>query len=228
MGKLNFCIVIPIFNEEEIVLDIINKALIFAKGYKSKIILINDGSNDSTKKILSKIKNKRIIIIHKNNEGHGKTLIKGYKKAIKLKPDFVLQIDSDDQISFNEFRKLYKFKYQFDFIVGNRKNRDDPFSRIFITFALKAIILVLFGRHVEDPNCPLRVIKTSFLNKIINSVSYSNIPNILVSIYAKEKKVYKSVNIKHKQRYTGSGIKYFKLLKLCIFSLMDIFKFKFL
>ena len=64
MAKLNFCIVIPIFNEEEIVLDIINKALIFAKGYKSKIILINDGSNDSTKKILSKIKNKRIIIIH--------------------------------------------------------------------------------------------------------------------------------------------------------------------
>ena len=36
MAKLNFCIVIPIFNEEEIVLDIINKALIFAKRYKSK------------------------------------------------------------------------------------------------------------------------------------------------------------------------------------------------
>ena len=228
MSKFNFCIIIPVYNEEEIVLDIIRKALFFTKRHKSKVIIINDGSNDSTKKILSRVKNKRLIIINKNNEGHGKTLIKGYKRAINLNPEFILQIDSDDQISFKEFKKLFKFKYKFDFIVGNRKDRDDPSSRIFISFILRIIILILFGRYVEDPNCPLRVMRTSFLNKIINKISYSKIPNILISIYAKKKKVYKSINIKHKQRYTGSSIKYFKLFKLCIFSLMDILKFKFL
>ena len=57
MSKLNFCIVIPVYNEEEIIKDIIKKALKFSNPYKSTILLINDGSTDSTGKILSTIKN---------------------------------------------------------------------------------------------------------------------------------------------------------------------------
>ena len=227
MSKLDFCIVIPVYNEEKIILNIINKALIFSKKYKSKIVIINDGSTDSTKKVLSKINNKKIIISHKKNEGHGKTILKGYKIAIKLKPEFVLQADSSDKISFDEFKKLYKFKNKFDYVEGNRKNRNDPSYRILISFILKIMIFILFGKYVIDPNCPLRIFKTSFLKKIINHVSFSNIPNILISIDARRKKNYKSVNIIHKQRYIGSSIKYFKLLKLCIISFFDILKFKF-
>lgn len=229
MPKLDFCIVIPVYNEEEIILYTINKALKFSKKYNSKIIIINDGSNDSTKKILSKIKNKKIVAINKKNEGHGKTIITGYKKALKLDPKFILQIDSDDQISFGEFKKLFKYIHQFDCVVGKRGNRKDPISRKLISFILnKMFIFLLFGRYVEDANCPLRVIKTSFLNKIINQVSFANIPNILISILAKRKQVYKSVNVKHRQRYVGVGVKHFKLFKLCMSSIVDILKLKFL
>ena len=227
MSKLDFCIVIPVFNEEKIIQNIINKALKFSDKYKFKIVIINDGSTDLTKKILSKIRNKKIIIFHKKNEGHGKTILKGYKMAIKLKPEFVLQADSGDKISFNEFKKLFKFKSEFDYVEGNRKNRDDPLYRIFISFGLKIMILILFGRYVIDPNCPLRIFKTSFLKQIIKRVSFSNIPNILISIYANKKKIYKSVDIAHQQRYSGTSIKYFKLFKLCIISFFDILKFKF-
>ena len=89
-------------------------------------------------------------------------------------------------------------------------------------------IFLLFGRYVEDANCPLRVIKTSLLKKIINQVSFANIPNILISILAKRKQVYKSINVKHRQRYVGVGVKHFKLFKLCIASIVDILKLKFL
>jgi len=228
MSKLNFCIVIPVFNEEEIIKSIIQKAIKFSKPYKSKILIINDGSNDSTKKILSQIKDKKIILINKKNEGHGKTLIKGYKAALKLKPKFIFQIDSDDQISFDEFKKLLKHSKDFDFVVGNRKNRDDPFSRILITFMQKTIILSLFGTYVRDPNCPLRIYNSIFLNKIINKISFSNVPNVLTSIYAYKKKVYKSINIKHKERYTGSSIKFFKLYKECLVAFLNILRFRIL
>ena len=50
MPKLDFCIVIPVYNEEKIILDTISKALKFSKKYSSKIIIVNDGSTDSTKK----------------------------------------------------------------------------------------------------------------------------------------------------------------------------------
>ena len=145
MSKLDFCIVIPVFNEEKIIQNIINKALKFSDKYKFKIVIINDGSTDLTKKILSKIRNKKIIIFHKKNEGHGKTILKGYKMAIKLKPEFVLQADSGDKISFNEFKKLFKFKSEFDYVEGNRKNRDDPLYRIFISFGLKIMFASIIG-----------------------------------------------------------------------------------
>tara|TARA_Y100000590_G_scaffold469367_1_gene656528 strand:- start:1488 stop:2180 length:693 start_codon:yes stop_codon:yes gene_type:complete len=227
MSKLNFCIVIPVYNEEEIIKDIIKKALKFSNPYKSAILLINDGSTDSTGKILSTIKNKKIKIINKKNEGHGKTLIKGYREALKLKPKHILQIDSDDQISFDEFKKLLKHKDNFDFVVGNRKDRDDPISRILISFLQKIIIFLLFGRYVNDPNCPLRIYNSIFLKKILDQVSFSNIPNVLTSIHAVGTNVHKSVNIIHKQRYTGSSIKYFKLFKECTFAFWNIIRFKF-
>ena len=168
MSKLSFCIIIPVYNEEEIILKVISKALNFIKNTNSKILIINDGSKDNTRKKLDKIKSKKILIFHKKNEGHGKTLIFGYKKAINMKAEYVLQIDSDDQIAFNEFKKLIKYKKKYDFIIGNRQNRDDPFSRILISGFMKLIIFLLYGKYIVDPNCPLRIIKTSFLKHLLH------------------------------------------------------------
>ena len=228
MTKKTFCIIVPVYNEEEIILDIISKGLKFVKKYKAKIIVINDGSKDSTKKKLDKIKSKKILIFNKKNEGHGKTIIFGYKKAIKMKTDYILQIDSDDQIPFEEFEKLIKYKNKYDFVIGNRNNRDDPLSRILISLFMKIMIFLLFGKYVIDPNCPLRIMKTTFLKTIINKISFSIVPNILISVFAKKRNSLKSVNIKHKKRYTGKSYNFIKLFKLCILSLLNIFKFRFL
>ena len=228
MSKLNLCIIIPVYNEEEIITEVISQGLNFIKNINAKIIVINDGSKDNTKKKLDKIKNKKILIFHKKNEGHGKTLIFGYKKAIKMNADYILQIDSDDQIPFDEFKKLIKYKKKYDFIVGNRLNRDDPFNRILISGFMKIIIFSLFGKYIYDPNCPLRVMKTSFIKEIINKISFSIVPNILIAISAKNRISYKSVNIKHIKRYTGNSIKFFKLYKTCTLALLNIFKFRLL
>ena len=63
-----------------------------------------------------------------------------------MKAEYVLQIDSDDQIAFNEF-KTYKIQEKYDFIIGNRQNRDDPFSRILISGFMKLIIFLLYGKY---------------------------------------------------------------------------------
>ena len=226
MPNLTFCIIIPVYNEEEIIDKVISKVLKYTKNRDCKILIINDGSNDGTKRKLKSIKNKKILIFHKKNQGHGKTLIFGYKKAIKMKAEYIFQIDSDDQIAFNEFHKLNKYKNKYDFVCGNRLNRDDPYTRILISGFMKFIILLLYGKYIVDPNCPLRIMKTSFLKKIINKISFSIVPNILITISSKKGNSYKSINIKHKQRYTGSSIQFIKLYKTCVLAFLDIFKFK--
>ena len=228
MSKITYCIIIPVYNEEEIILNVISKVLKFFKNTQSKILIINDGSKDSTKKKLGKIKNKKVKIIHKKNEGHGKTITLGYKEAIKMKAKYILQIDSDDQIPIDEFKKLIKFKNKYDFVVGNRLNRDDPFTRILISGFMKSIIFSLYGKYILDPNCPVRIMKTSFLKEIIKKVSYSTIPNILIAICAKKKNSYKSINIKHIERYTGSSIQFLKLYKTCAIAFFDLIRFRLL
>ena len=228
MSKLTFCIIIPVYNEEEIILNVISKALRFIKNTNSKILIINDGSKDNTKKKLDKIKNKKILVFHKKNEGHGKTIALGYKKAINMKAEYILQIDSDDQIPFDEFKKLIKYMDKYDFVIGNRLNRNDPFNRILISGFMKSIIFSLYGKYILDPNCPVRIMKTSFLKEIIKKVSYSTIPNILIAICAKKKNSYKSINIKHIERYTGSSIQFLKLYKTCAIAFFDLIRFRLL
>ncbi len=228
MSKLTFCIIIPVYNEEEIILNVISKALRFIKNTNSKILIINDGSKDNTRKKLDKIKNKKIIVFHKKNEGHGKTITLGYKKAINMKAEYILQIDSDDQIPFDEFKKLIKYMNKYDFVIGNRLNRNDPFNRILISGFMKSIIFSLYGKYILDPNCPVRIMKTSFLKEIIKKVSYSTIPNILIAICAKKKNSYKSINIKHIERYTGSSIQFLKLYKTCAIAFFDLIRFRLL
>ena len=55
MSKLNFCIIIPVYNEEEIITEVISQGLNFIKNINAKIIVINDGSKDNTKKKIDKI-----------------------------------------------------------------------------------------------------------------------------------------------------------------------------
>ena len=66
-------VVVPVYNEEEIINNIITnlKKLI---NLNFKIIILNDGSTIILQKLEFFESDNRIIIIDKDNEGHGKTL----------------------------------------------------------------------------------------------------------------------------------------------------------
>ena len=219
--------IIPIYNEEKIIQKVINELIIKTKSFNRKIILINDGSKDNTISKLKKYKhNKNIKIINKKNEGHGKTVIRGYKFAIKNKCDYVFQLDSDDQFFTSEIKKLIKPKYKQKLIIGKRYNRKDQFLRIVITKIMKMVVFFSHGVMIKDANSPFRLIESNFLKTNLRKIEKSIIPNILISIIACKNKKIKFVNVKHKERETGEvSIKKFKLLIFCIKSLKEIIFF---
>lgn len=87
-------IIIPVYNVEEYLKKCIDSLL--AQTFKDiKIILVDDGSTDSSSKICDEYnrKDKRVLVIHKKNEGVSKARNTGLEYA---HGKYVMFVDSDD------------------------------------------------------------------------------------------------------------------------------------
>ena len=98
--KKRLGIVIPVYNEEDIIEKVIYDWLTVAKKFNGFLIIINDGSTDNSIKILEKLKkiNNRVLVINKKNSGHGPTVYMGYK--IALKKSLILSFKLTAMINF--------------------------------------------------------------------------------------------------------------------------------
>jgi glycosyltransferase involved in cell wall biosynthesis len=236
LNKLNLVLVIPAYNEEgciENVIDLWTKGISnILKNDNFKILVINDGSKDKTGEILDHIasKNNFLIAKHQLNGGHGNAVVNGYKFAVEMNPEFVFQTDSDDQFIPDDFKHFWDLKDQSDFILGFRQIRhDDPF-RLLITRILKFSLLFIYGTYINDANIPFRLYKTSFLKKLLtvlpNPVPFA--PNIFLSVLAKKanQKLF-NIPVIHKERETGEvSIRHMKLLQVCWQSLKELILFR--
>lgn len=227
--KLDLAIVIPVFNEEQIIKTVIKKWLKVLKNINFKMILINDGSTDKTKSIIQSIITKKIVLKNKKNSGHGPTITYGYREAIKLKPEYIFQVDSDDQFYANDFVFFWKKRKDYDFIIGHRRIRNDPLHRLIITRILRLINLIIFGSYIKDINVPYRLMKFDLLISFIKVIKSQNkVPNIFLSLFAfKNFKCHTKI-IKHKKRITGKVVLVnFNLIKFCLNSFFELIFFRF-
>ena len=228
--KKQLGIIIPVYNEQEIIEKVINDWSFVAKKFDGSLIVINDGSSDNSLKILNKLKknNNRLFIINKKNSGHGPTIYNGYKFALKKNFNFIFQVDSDDQFFTKDFFKIWLLRNSNSLILGFRKKRHDSFHRLIITRLLKYLNLIIFRNYVSDANIPYRLIGYNFLKKNIKYVnSRSLAPNILFSIKAAKDDKLKSVIVSHKERLTGQvWIVKFKLIKFIFKVFIEIIYFK--
>jgi glycosyltransferase involved in cell wall biosynthesis len=132
-NKINIPIVsviVPVYNTSKFLKKCLNSIL--NQTFKSiEVILVNDGSTDNSLAIceIFKLKDPRIIIIDKSNEGVELARKSGEKIA---KGDFITYVDSDDWLAKNALQKLYSeaIKFDADIVVGNHYKVLDKFGLI--------------------------------------------------------------------------------------------------
>lgn len=92
MTQLKCCVIVPTFNNDRTLRRVLDGIL----SYTSNIIVINDGSTDTTKEILDSYPQLERINSSKN-QGKGFALRHGFKKALAFGFNFAITIDSDGQ-----------------------------------------------------------------------------------------------------------------------------------
>lgn len=93
MRRLKICVVIPTYNNAGTVARVIDEVL----NYTLDIIVVNDGSTDSTPEILSEYRDVVTVVDQIPNKGKGTALKNGFRKAIEMGFDYAITIDSDGQ-----------------------------------------------------------------------------------------------------------------------------------
>src|SRR5262249_61411618 len=89
---MRFFTAIPVYNEERHVAQVLREV----RRYSPNIVVINDGSTDSTGRILSEQTDLRVIT-HPTNRGYGAALISAFAFAVQEKVDVLVTMDCDGQ-----------------------------------------------------------------------------------------------------------------------------------
>lgn len=114
-------IVVPVYNTEiylkECIESILNQTF-----RDFELILVDDGSPDNSPKICEeyKRKDKRVIVIHKENGGVSSARNCGIEYALNInRSKFLTFIDSDDIVASNYLQVLIESSDKYDFVASN-------------------------------------------------------------------------------------------------------------
>jgi len=150
-------IVIPAYNEEANVKETLQEvaAVIRGSGLEGEILLVNDGSQDSTGKIACQMIDEipyLHVIENQPNRGYGGALKTGFAAA---RNDLIAFFPADRQFRFEEIQKLIALSAEADIVCGYRQNRQDAFIRRVNAWGWNLLVQTLFW--LSQPGRGLRL-----------------------------------------------------------------------
>ncbi len=178
LRKNNICAVIPFYNEEDFILEVIKKTL----KYVDLVIAVDDGSTDNSLNLIKKLDNVEIIILDKNY-GKGTALKAGFSLAIELDFDTIITLDADLQHDPDFIPAFIEASKKYEIVIGNRLSnlKTMPFHRVLSNYLTSFLLSVKLRKFIKDSQCGFRAYKKRVLQKIsIHSSGFEAESEIIV------------------------------------------------
>jgi len=150
---MKLSVVIPIYNEKETLIKILEKVEeANTLGLEKEIILVDDGSTDGTLDILKTLENGYQVIYHEKNQGKGAALRSGFLAAAG---DLILIQDADLEYNPQNYPQLLRpiLENKADVVFGSRnlqKNPTDNFSFYLGRRITNLFLNILCGSKLTD------------------------------------------------------------------------------
>ncbi len=213
--KPEFSVVIPAYNEEESLKELIGSIENSFKKIRSsfEIIFIDDGSTDTTLDVLkhfAKEKSNIRIYSFRKNMGKSPALTLGFQKA---QGKYVLTMDADLQDDPQNVEKMFGVMKDggFDLVSGWRKDRRDSLFKIISSKIFNNLVIPkLFGLKLHDLNCGLKLYK----KEVIENLTIYGGMHRFIPVLAHQNgfKVTETPIIHHTRKYGYSKYKPTKIL----------------
>ena len=212
MPKLS--VIIPVYNEEKTILEIISRVK-KAKSFNldKEIIVVNDFSTDQTKEKLKSIKDKSIKITHHNkNFGKGAAVRAGLESATG---GIILIQDADLEYDPRDYEKLLKpiIDKKTDVVYGSRfdvvtKNLSKMYKLHYLgNLFLTLLTNILYGVKITDMETGYKVFRKDVMKNIkLRARRFDFEPEITAKILKKGYRIYE-VPIRFYGRKFGEGKK---------------------
>jgi glycosyltransferase involved in cell wall biosynthesis len=192
MKKLS--IIMPVFNEEKTINEILEHVLgVTLTGWAKEIIVVDDGSTDGTGKILNSWEKKVTVIYKEKNEGKGSAVTIGFRRATG---DIVLIQDADLEYSPDDYPVLLApFEHPHVNVVYGSRFLGPHLSTMFVYAQgnkfVTFITNILFNTNITDMETGFKVFRRNVLSHIvIHSKRFDVEPELTVKMLKSGQQIY--------------------------------------
>ncbi len=204
---LDISVVIPLFNEEESLPELMSwiERVMLEHKFTYEVIMIDDGSTDKSWKVIEQLhaQNNRVKgIKFRRNYGKSAALNVGFHKTMG---NVVITMDADLQDSPDEIPELYSMIVNdgYDIVSGWKKKRYDPITKTIPTKLFNWATRKMSGiNNLHDFNCGLK----SYHHEVVKNIEVYNEMHRYIPVIAKwagYSKITEKV-VQHRERKYGT------------------------
>lgn len=201
---MKYSVVIPFKNEESNIVDLIDELEPVMNALKEpwELICIDDGSTDSTRRILLELAQKKPYlkpILFKKNYGQSSAFDAGFKAA---RGEFVITLDGDRQNDPADIPQFTKKIAECDLVCGIRHKRKDTWVKRWTSKIANAVRGKLCDDGVSDTGCSLKIYRRSCL---LNIKMFNGMHRFLPALFKIEGFRIAEVPVNHRERTKGTS-----------------------